>query len=63
MFDQIGLGIALGAIGIKTTSPAVFQERLDKVIKDIVSNRPTARNLFGVAERMRRIADASGNNY
>lgn len=50
-------GIALGALGIKTASPAAFQARLDKVIEAIVSTRPTARNLFAVAERMRRLAD------
>jgi len=54
-------GIALGGMGIKTKGSDIFQKRLDEVIAEVVSTRPTARNLFYVAERMRRVADTGGN--
>jgi methylthioribose-1-phosphate isomerase len=51
-----GYGIALGANTIKTTDIIRFQKELSEIIETITSTRPTAVNLFHVAERMRKIA-------
>jgi methylthioribose-1-phosphate isomerase len=53
-----GYGIALGANAIKTTDINLFQKDLSEVIESITSTRPTARNLFTVAERMKRLASS-----
>jgi methylthioribose-1-phosphate isomerase len=54
-------GIALGAIKIETADKDAFLKELDGVIQAISATRPTARNLFAVAERMQRIAAAGGD--
>jgi methylthioribose-1-phosphate isomerase len=51
-------GIALGAIAIKTPDRSRFLKSLDVVIQTIAATRPTARNLFCVVERMKRVASA-----
>ncbi|MBI2831319.1 MAG: S-methyl-5-thioribose-1-phosphate isomerase [Chloroflexi bacterium] len=52
-------GVALGALGIEAKSGEGFQKKLLKVIKDIGSTRPTARNLFQALERMQRVAEST----
>jgi methylthioribose-1-phosphate isomerase len=51
-------GVALGAGEIKTADKSRFLKELSSVIQTIAATRPTARNLFAVVERMRRIAEA-----
>ncbi len=51
-----GYGTALGANAIKTTDMNQFQKELSEVIETLVSTRPTAVNLFRVAERMKKVA-------
>ncbi len=51
-----GYGIALGANSIKTNELNQFRRKLSQIIETITSTRPTARNLFRVAERMRGLA-------
>jgi len=51
-----GYGITLGAGAIKSTDINRFQKDLSDIIETITSTRPTAVNLFRVAERMRKIA-------
>ena len=51
-----GYGIALGAKAIKTPDINRFQKELSEIIETIISTRPTAVNLFRVAERMKRVA-------
>ncbi len=51
-------GIALGAIEIKAKDKNRFLKELSDVIQAISATRPTARNLFAVAERMKRVAEA-----
>jgi methylthioribose-1-phosphate isomerase len=53
-----GYGIALGANAIKTTDINRFQKELSVIVETITSTRPTARNLFTVAERMKRVASS-----
>jgi len=50
-----GYGIALGANSIKINELNQFQRELSQIIETITSTRPTARNLFHVAERMKRV--------
>jgi len=54
-------GIALGALEINTSSRDEFLSRLEKVIETIAATRPTARNLFMAAERMKKAASAPGS--
>ncbi|UCE98503.1 MAG: S-methyl-5-thioribose-1-phosphate isomerase [Dehalococcoidia bacterium] len=51
-----GYGIALGANSIKTDDSRRFQKELSEVIETITSTRPTAVNLFRIAERMKKVA-------
>src|ERR1035437_6137661 len=53
-----GYGVAVGALGIKSTSLPDYRKKLDKVIETIATTRPTARNLFMATERMKQVADA-----
>jgi methylthioribose-1-phosphate isomerase len=46
-------GIALGANGIKTENRNLFLRRLNEVFATIEGTRPTARNLFYAAQRLR----------
>ena len=54
-----GYGIALGANAIKAPDISRFQKELSDIIEIITSTRPTAVNLFRVAERMKRVASSS----
>jgi len=49
-------GIALGAGLIESSDMAAFLEKLDGIIGIITATRPTARNLFQAADRMRLCA-------
>jgi methylthioribose-1-phosphate isomerase len=49
-------GIALGAQGLKATSPKEFLEELYPILEAFSSSRPTAVHLFRVVERMEQIA-------
>ena len=51
-------GIALGAIGIKTSDRSKFLKELSGITQTLAATRPTARNLFTVVERMKRVAEA-----
>jgi len=51
-----GYGIALGALQLQNSGKDDFLKGLDRIIESITSTRPTARNLFQVAERMRLLA-------
>ncbi len=52
-------GIALGAIKSKANNKSQLLKELNQVIQTISQTRPTARNLFAVAQRMSQIASAS----
>lgn len=54
-----GYGIALGANAIKTADISLFRKELSDIVETIISTRPTAVNLFRVAERMRKVAASS----
>jgi methylthioribose-1-phosphate isomerase len=51
-----GYGIALGARHIEAADKNLFLKELHNVIDTITATRPTARNLFAVAERMQQVA-------
>ena len=53
-------GIALGALGIKTTSKDHFLAQLDQVMEVFAASRPTAVNLFQAIDRMKKAARADG---
>lgn len=50
-----GYGIALGALGIKSSDLNKFKAELEKVFQTLGATRPTARNLFSTIERMRQV--------
>ena len=50
------MGVALGAMKIRTVDTDRFKERFDAICREIVSARPTAANLSWAVERMRRVA-------
>jgi len=47
-------GIALGALGIKSSDPTKFKAELETILQTLGSTRPTARNLFSTLERMKQ---------
>jgi methylthioribose-1-phosphate isomerase len=49
-------GIALGALGIKTTSKDEFLLQLNGILQTFAASRPTAVNLFQAINRMRKAA-------
>ncbi|MBI5559872.1 MAG: S-methyl-5-thioribose-1-phosphate isomerase [Deltaproteobacteria bacterium] len=55
------MGAALGAIKVKAKDADGFKKKFKKVLDLLASTRPTAVNLFWAIERMRRVADSSGN--
>lgn len=55
------MGVALGAIKIRTNDMARFRARLSAVCKEIAAARPTAVNLAWAVERMERIANQGEN--
>jgi methylthioribose-1-phosphate isomerase len=56
-----GYAAALGALKIKAATLNVFFKEFDKVLEEIASSRPTARNLFWAVERMRCVS-CDGDN-
>ncbi|MCJ7763567.1 MAG: S-methyl-5-thioribose-1-phosphate isomerase [Dehalococcoidales bacterium] len=56
-----GYGIALGANAIKAPDINQFQKELSDIVETITSTRPTAVNLFRVAERMKHVASSAKN--
>ncbi|MEW6143193.1 MAG: S-methyl-5-thioribose-1-phosphate isomerase [Chloroflexota bacterium] len=55
-----GYGIALGAKGIKAGTKRGFMRKLEAVLKDFATSRPTAVNLFHAIDRMRSVASGAG---
>jgi methylthioribose-1-phosphate isomerase len=54
-------GIALGALKIESEARDEFLGKLRAVAESIAATRPTARNLFQAVDRMRQVAEASGD--
>ncbi len=52
-------GIALGGLDIKAESRSDFLAELEAIIREIEATRPTAKNLFAAADRMRKAAVTS----
>jgi methylthioribose-1-phosphate isomerase len=50
------MGVALGALKIRTNNREQFKEKLDSICREIVAARPTAVNLAWAVERMKRVA-------
>jgi methylthioribose-1-phosphate isomerase len=48
--------VALGALKIESTDKIDFQKKLQSVFTAIATTRPTARNLFFVLERLRKVS-------
>jgi methylthioribose-1-phosphate isomerase len=55
------MGVALGALKIRTTGMNHFKTRFDAICREMVSARPTAANLAWAVERMKRVADEAGH--
>ena len=55
------MGVALGALKIRTRHRHQFKASLDSVCQEIAGARPTAVNLAWAVERMRRVADEAGH--
>jgi methylthioribose-1-phosphate isomerase len=53
-----GYGMALSALKIEAKSREEFLERFQDIVNTIAATRPTARNLFGAVDRMRKVAAA-----
>ena len=53
------MGVALGALKVRTRDIKVFKRELKKINRLIASTRPTAVNLFWAIERMNGIVDAN----
>jgi methylthioribose-1-phosphate isomerase len=54
-------GIALGAQDIKAETKAKFLSQLDKILKAFAATRPTAVNLFRAIDRMKKVAETTGD--
>jgi methylthioribose-1-phosphate isomerase len=54
-------GIALGVQDIKAENKARFLSQLDKILKAFATARPTAVNLFRAIDRMKKVAEATGD--
>jgi methylthioribose-1-phosphate isomerase len=50
------MGVALGALKIRTNNREQFKGKLDSICREIVAARPTAVNLAWAVERMKRVA-------
>ena len=53
------MGVAIGALKIRTKDIKVFKRELKKINRLIASTRPTAVNLFWAIERMAGVVDAN----
>jgi len=51
------MGVALGALKIRTTQIAPFTTKFDAICREMVAARPTAANLAWAADRMRRVVN------
>ncbi|NVM20455.1 MAG: S-methyl-5-thioribose-1-phosphate isomerase [Desulfobacterales bacterium] len=54
------MGVALGAVKIRTGNMDRFKAKLDAICREMAAARPTAVNLAWAVERMRRVADEAG---
>jgi len=54
------MGVALGALKIRTTGMDHFKTRFDAICREMVAARPTAANLSWAVERMKQVADETG---
>ncbi len=52
------MGLALGALNIRTNDPKRFKREFEKISKAMASTRPTAVNLFWAIERMNKVVDS-----
>jgi methylthioribose-1-phosphate isomerase len=50
------MGVALGALKIRTNNREQFEGKLDSICQEVMAARPTAVNLAWAVERMRRVA-------
>lgn len=55
------MGVALGALKIKSKDMKGFNREFDKITALMASTRPTAVNLFWAIERMRRVASENAS--
>jgi len=51
------MGVAVGALKIRTTNLDRFKTKLDAICQEMIAARPTAVNLAWAVERMKRMAD------
>ena len=54
------MGVALGALKIRTTGMDHFKTKFDAICREMVAARPTAANLSWAVERMKQVADETG---
>jgi len=55
------MGIALGALKIRTTGMDHFKTSFDAICREMVAARPTAANLSWAVERMKQVADEASH--
>ena len=55
------MGVALGALRIKTKNPGEFKKKLKKIMEALGKTRPTAVNLFWAIERMKGVVNSQKN--
>ncbi|NVM57381.1 MAG: S-methyl-5-thioribose-1-phosphate isomerase [Desulfobacterales bacterium] len=55
------MGVALGALKVRTSNRDQFKARLDAICREMVAARPTAVNLAWAVERMRRVLAQNSN--
>jgi methylthioribose-1-phosphate isomerase len=54
------MGVALGALKIRTSRMDHFKTKFDAICREMVAARPTAVNLSWAVERMKQVADETG---
>ena len=55
------MGLALGALKIRTPDKKIFFSKLKKIARELISTRPTGYNLRWAVERVLRVAVANGS--
>ncbi len=55
------MGVAVGALKIRTSNLDQFRAKLDAICRDMVTARPTAVNLAWAVERMKQVADQTSH--
>ncbi len=55
------MGVALGALKIRTNSRDQFDAKLDAICKEMMAARPTAVNLAWAVKRMKKVAHETGH--